>query len=284
MAATTFGAVAAFFGRDVDACLRDAAALIGEARRRGAQMVVLPECALGGYLGAGRHGEGALPPALDPDGAEIRRLIAAAGPTVVCAGFTERAPGGPYNSAVCVSGDGVLGMHRKVHLPPSEVGAFGRGSGFRAFDTPIGRVGMLICYDKSFPEAARALALDGALIVACLSAWPVCRVRPARRMAADVQSRHFDVLDRARAIENQVVWVSANLTGRRGRLRFPGRAKVVAPDGEVRAATRGRAGIAMGRVDLAEVARARAVYSHLDDRRPAAYAPAPDGPPLVVAG
>jgi predicted amidohydrolase len=73
-----------------------------------------------------------------------------------------------------------------------------------------------------------------------------------------VQSLHFDVLDRARAIENQVVWVSANLTGRRG-----------------------------GRVDLAEVARARAMFSHLDDRWPAAYPPAvlPTGEaPLAVAG
>jgi predicted amidohydrolase len=172
-----------------------------------------------------------------------------------------------------VSGDGVLGLHRKVHLPPAELGSFTAGDRFAAFETPVGRVGMLICYDKSFPEAARALALDGALIVACLSAWPLCRVRPARRPAADVQARHFDVLDRARAIENQVVWASSNLTGRLGELRFPGRAKVIGPDGEVRAATRARAGTALGRVDLAEVARARSAVFHLDDRRPAAYGP-----------
>jgi len=287
MAATTFGAVAAPFGRDLDDCLHRIAALVGEARRRGAEMVVLPECALGGYLVPGPDGEPQMPRALDPDGPEIRRLVQIAGPTVVCAGFVEDAPGGPYNSAVCVSGDGVLGIHRKVHLPPSEAGHFSAGERLCAFETPVGRVGMLICYDKSFPEAARALALDGAVVIACLAAWPLCRVSPARRAAADVQTRHFDILDRARAIENQVVWVSSNLTGRLGELRFPGRAKVIGPDGEVRASTRGRSGVAVARVHLAEVARARESVSHLGDRRPDAYMP-PSGTgmeaPLAATG
>ena len=287
MAATTIGAVAAPFGRDLDACLDRIAAIVADARRRGAEMVVLPECALGGYLGAAGPGQPDTARAIDPDGPEIRRLARIAGPTVVCAGFVEEGPGRPYNSAVCVTGDGVLGLHRKVHLPPAELGGFRPGDRFAAFETPVGRIGMLICYDKSFPEAARALALDGALIVACLSAWPLCRVSPARRPSADVQTRHFDVLDRARAIENQVVWASSNLTGRFGDLRFPGRAKVIGPDGEVRATTRARAGTAIGRVDLTEIARARSAVSHLDDRRPAAYAPPPgavEGPSLAATG
>jgi len=64
-----------------------------------------------------------------------------------------------YNAAVCVSGDGVLGRHRKVHQPPGEIGVYAPGEGFAAFDTPAGRVGMLIDYDKTFPESARSLAL-----------------------------------------------------------------------------------------------------------------------------
>ena len=164
-------------------------------------MVVLPESALGGYLCP--EGRPAAP--LDLDGPEIARLCEIAGDTVVCAGFTERGPGRPYSSAVCVSGDGVLGHHRKVHLPPSEIEAFAPGDSFAAFDTPVGRVGMLICYDKVFPEAARTLALDGAEVIASLSAWPLCRRNPARRIAADRQTRHFNLLDEARALENQVV-------------------------------------------------------------------------------
>ena len=81
---------------------------------------------------------------------------------------------------------------------------------------------MLVCYDKTFPEAARQLALDGAGLIASLSAWPVCRVDPATWLRRDLQVRHFNLLDQTRALENQVVWVSSNQVGRFGRLRFAG--------------------------------------------------------------
>jgi predicted amidohydrolase len=235
---------------------------VDRARRRGADMVVLPECAIGGYL---MGGDG-----IAVDGPEIATLAAIAGDTVVCAGFTEE---GPYSSAVCVTGDGVLGHHRKVHLPPSERDAFAPGDSFKAFDTPVGRVGMLICYDKVFPEAARTLALDGAEIVASMSAWPVCRFAPAARIAEDRQTRQFNLLDQARAVENQVVWLSSNAVGRSAGLRFMGQAKVVSPDGDVLARTRGcRAGTAIARVDVrGDVEGARGFFSHLGDMAPASY-------------
>ncbi len=277
----TFAAVAgAFGGRG-----RGGVARIGEAiesaRSSGAAMVVLPESALGGYLSpAGSPAE-----AIDLDGPEIRRLCQLAGDLVVCTGFTERGPGRPYSSAVCVNGDGILGHHRKVHLPPGEIEAFAPGDGFAAFDTPLGRVGMLICYDKVFPEAARTLALDGAEVIASLSAWPLCRQSPARRIAADRQTRHFNLLDEARALENQVVWVSSNLTGRIGPLRFFGQAKVVDPDGTVLARTGGRAGAAVAAVSpRSAIAASRATISHLEDRAGEAYRidrPAPKAPRRV---
>jgi predicted amidohydrolase len=275
--ARRFAAVAAPFSGRPATTLARIERHIGAARERGAAMVVLPECALGGYLRAdGTSGE-----AIDVDGPEVARLCELAGELVVCCGFTERGPGLPYSSAVCVSGDGVLGHHRKVHLPPTELGAFAPGDTLAAFDTPLGRVGMLICYDKVFPEAARTLALDGAEVIASLSAWPLCRVDPARRIAADRQTRQFDLTDEARAIENQVVWVSSNLTGRIGPLRFPGHAKVVDPDGTVIARTGGRSAMAVGAVDVAgAVARSRAAISHLDDRLVAAYRVARPAPPL----
>ena len=95
---------------------------------------------------------------------------------VVCFGYAEAATADGrdrrYNSAVCVTGDGVLGRHRKVHQPAGESLVYAAGDAFAAFDTPVGRMGMLIDYDKTFPEAARSLALDGATVLACLSAWP----------------------------------------------------------------------------------------------------------------
>ncbi|MGI8904731.1 MAG: carbon-nitrogen hydrolase family protein [Solirubrobacteraceae bacterium] len=246
-----------------------------DARAVGAGLVVFPECMLGGYPIEGVDGgrTAPTPPALHLDGPEIARLSRLAAGMTVCAGFTEDGPGGPYNSAVCVSGDGVLGHYRKVHLPPSERFAYRAGDRFGAFDTPVGRVGMLICYDKLFPEAARILADDGAQIIAAMSAWPVSRLRPARRLARDHQTLHFDLLDRTRAIENQVVWVSSNQSGHSGGLRFLGHAKVVDPDGRVLASTRGgRAGLATARIDPAEATAAtRAALCHLDDRRGASY-------------
>src|SRR5215203_546136 len=148
-------AVAAPFGRDVEEDLARIARLLDDARAAGAELVVLPESAIGGYI---REGASApdVPAGLDPEGPEIAALAALAGETVVCA-----------------NGDGVLGHQRKVHLPPGERFAFRAGDGFAAFDTPAGRIGMLLCYDKLFPEAVRTLALDGAEIVCCLAAWPV---------------------------------------------------------------------------------------------------------------
>jgi len=269
-------AVSAPFGRDLGRCLQQVARSVQQARDRGASLVVLPEAALGGYLYE-PHFDGApapclAPPALRRDGPEIAEVARIAGDVVVCVGYTEDAPGGPYASAVCVNGDGILGHHRKVHVPPGERAFYSAGSGFAAFDTPIGRIGMLVCYDKTFPEAARHLALDGAGLIASLSAWAVCRVDPATWMRRDVQVRHFNLLDQTRALENQVVWVSSNQVGRMGRLRFPGQSKVVDPRGRVLARTGSRAGNALARVDApGVVAAARSRLSYLDDRCPLAY-------------
>jgi predicted amidohydrolase len=275
MSAVRIAAATASFGRDLDACFDRVSAILDVARKQGAGLVVLPEACLGGYIGdLAEVDAGALPPALDPDGPEIQRLVELAGPTVVCAGYRERACAGAcsYNSAVCVSGDGVLGHHRKVHQPLGEAAAYQAGDRFTAFDTPLGRMGMVICYDKTFPEPARALALDGATLIACLSAWPRSRTNPARRLAQDRQAALFDLYDRARAAENQVIWVSANQCGDFGSLRFLGRSKVVGPGGEVLADTGGRAALAVAEVAPEErVSRARRSMFHLRDRRPDAY-------------
>ncbi|MEA2312541.1 MAG: N-carbamoylputrescine amidase, partial [Solirubrobacteraceae bacterium] len=176
-----------------------------------------------------------------------------------------------HSSAVAVSGDGILGHQRKVHLPPTERFAYTPGDGFAAFDTPAGRVGILVCYDKLFPEAARTLALDGAEIVVSPAAWPVDRLRPAARVRDDRQTRHFDLVDQVRAVENQVFFASSNHVGPWGAVRFLGGAKVVDPDGVVLARTGEGGGLATAAVDLAELADHRALIDHLADRRPEAY-------------
>ncbi len=273
-------AVAAPFGRDLDADLGLAGRLIDQARAAGVRLLVLPEACLGGYLshldgsaGGTEPGQDSGPPALDPGGPEIRRLARMAGDLVVCAGYCEADGDRRYNSAVCVSGDGVLGRHRKVHQPLREDASYAAGDRFAAFDTPAGRLGMMICYDKAFPEAARTLALDGAQVIACLSAWPAARTNPSPDLAQDRWTRRFDLFDRARALENQVVWVSANQSGTFGRLRFVASAKVVDPGGDVLASTGTSAGMAVISLDVAAaLGGARRAMAHLRDRRPAAYA------------
>jgi Predicted amidohydrolase len=270
---TRLAAAAAHFGRDLEFCLGRIAKLISDARASGAALLVLPDAALGGYLADLRHPDPeALPPALKPDDPLLDRVVAAAGDMVVCLGYCEADDDDRYNAAVCVSGDGVLGRHRKVHLPAGETIAYRPGAGFAAFDTPVGRIGMLIDYDKTFPESARSLALDGAQILACLSAWPASITNQAPKMAQDRQSRLFDLYDCARAAENQVVLVSANQTGVMGGLRFLGQAKVVGPAGNILARTWAKAGLAVAEVDVAaEIGAARRVLRHLDELRPDTY-------------
>ena len=264
-------AVAAAFGRDLDHGVERIATLVAHARRDGAALLVLPDAALGGYLTDLTEGDD-LPPALDADHPALQRVRALAGEMVVLFGYRERDGGHCYNTAVCLHGDGVLGRHRKVHQPAGESRAYSPGTGFAAFDTPVGRMGILIDYDKTFPEAARTLALDGAQILACLSAWPTSVTNRAPRMSQDRQSRLFDLYDRARAAENQVVLVSSNQTGVLGGMRFLGQAKVVGPAGDILARTWAKAGIAAADVDVcAEIATARRVLHHLRERRPDAY-------------
>ncbi|MFM9441159.1 carbon-nitrogen hydrolase family protein [Streptomyces acidiscabies] len=278
MSTLRLAAVAAEFGRDLEEDFAIAERLIEEAREEGVRLLALPEACLGGYLLSlddGAEADGG-PPALALDGPEIRRLAALAGEMTVVAGYCEAAPGGQhYNSVVCVTGDGVLGNHRKVHQPLSEDASYASGDRFHAFDTPVGRIGMMICYDKAFPESARALALDGAEIGVCVSAWPGARTNAVADLEEDRWKRRFDLFDRARALENQIVWLSANQAGTFGSLRFVGSAKVVDPGGEILAGTGVTAGIAVADIDVTQALQtARRSMGHLRDRRPDAYTPA----------
>jgi predicted amidohydrolase len=266
-------AAAAPFGRDLAESVARVLHIIASAQQVGVQLLVLPDAVLGGYLSDLRSPDpDSLPDAIEEDSAELRKIASAAGDLVVCLGYAESAGGSRWNAAICLHGGGVLGRYRKVHQPAGEALVYAAGSELNAFDTPVGRMGMLIDYDKTFPEAARSLALDGARTIACLSAWPASRTNRASRTTQDRQSRLFDLYDGARAAENQVVWLSANQTGNMGTLRFFGQAKVVGPAGDVLARTAIRGGLAVAEVDVDEVVdRARSVLHHLRELRPELY-------------
>ena len=277
MSPVTIGAVAANFGRDLTRCLSKVERIVRDATRLDVDLLVLPHASLGGYLRDMVHPDPrALPPPL-PENSDVLGHVARLAPgMVVCLGYTEVAVvdgrATTYNAAVCLGEGRVLGRHRKVHQPLGEGLVTTPGDRFAAFDTRIGRLGMLIDYDKTFPEAARTLALDGATTIACLSAWPASVTERSARLVHDRQSRLFDIYDTARAAENQVVWVSSNQTGTTGDLRFLGQAKVVGPGGDVQARTQGKGGLAVAALDVeAEVARSRRALSHLRERVPEAY-------------
>ena len=278
---TTVAAVSANFTRDLDQNYELIETLVGEARAAGVQLLVFPEAAIGGYLSSlGNHGDTlrtttrSLPPALALDGPELRRVQQIVGDMVVCIGFCELAEDGEtrYNAAVCLDGTRIYGSYRKVHQPLGEAMSYSAGDVYEAFDTPVGRLGMQICYDKAFPEAARSLALDGAEIIVSMSAWPVARTATAENLQDDRWTYRFNLLDTARALDNQVFWIASNQAGTFGSLRYVGNAKVVDPGGVVLATTLLEAGLAIAEIDVEGTFRAmRGGMFHLRDRRPDAY-------------
>ncbi|MCW2623208.1 MAG: carbon-nitrogen hydrolase family protein, partial [Frankiales bacterium] len=178
--------------------------------------------ALGGWPG---------PHAFDLDGAEIRQLCCLAAGVVVVLALVELGPDGRrHQTAVCLSGDGVLGEQRLVPRDPLDLDT----PAPNAFDTPLGRVGLLVGRDAAHPDVARALARDGAeLLCASSGAGDLGQVSaPAR------EHRLFVV-----AAESCAPTVA-------------GRAEVAAPSGEILAAATGP-GSAVAEVDLQQVFRTR---------------------------
>jgi predicted amidohydrolase len=137
----------------------------------GAQLVVLPELIVPGYrlepqfLAVGAE-------ALDgPTVAAWRELAAAAG-GYLAGGFCERDDGALYNTAVLIGADGVLLHYRKLHRFGVEKQMFVPGDlGLPVAQTPIGTIGICICYDLRFVETARILALSGAELICVPTAW-----------------------------------------------------------------------------------------------------------------
>jgi len=203
--------------RNLEACL----ARLDEAAAEGAELLVLPECALPGYMF--ESAEEALPfaeeipgPSTETLERESRRL----GMHVVC-GLLERDGDALRNSAVLVGPDGLVGTYRKSHLPFLGVDRFVvPGDELNVYDTPLGRIGVEICYDLRFPEVTRTLALKGADIVAHPTNFP---------MAAKLQTELITV---ARAAENRIYLLTANRVGKERWGEFCGWSQIVDPFGK----------------------------------------------------
>ena len=151
------GVAAAHFGRDLEIGASPwIATIIDDARRDGVALLVLPDASLGGYLSTCATPTREPPPALDP---EARAAGWPAPPaTWSCASASARPPADPLQLGGLPQRRRGARPHRKVHQPAGESAVYAAGDRFVAFDTPVGRIGMLIDYDKTFPESARTLA------------------------------------------------------------------------------------------------------------------------------
>lgn len=233
---------------------------MGRAAAAGAHAILFPELFLTGYF---------LTPALtdlaEPkDGPSLTRIAAMArrhGLLTVC-GWPETNDGGlPYNSAVIIERDGsILGRYRKTHLFGREPEFFSVGDRLHAFDTSLGRVGVVICYDIEFPETARLLTIDGAAVL----------LIPTANM--DPYAPYQAVFTRARAMENGIYVAIANTVGTLDGLRFFGESSVVGPNGSVIDIADGQERTLIARVDLSQVPPADPTLRYLGNRRPELYA------------
>lgn len=245
---------------------------IARAATAGAQLIVLPELANTGYMFATR--DEAIAAAEDlvrgPTVAAWTVAARAHGAWIV-AGIAEREGDRLYNSAVLIGPDGLAGRYRKAHLWFEENLYFQPGDiGFPVFATPLGHIGIAICYDCWFPEVFRALALAGADIVAVPTNWTTWAAQDDSREAM------ANLLVMGAAHANGVIIAAANRVGIERGQGFIGRSLIVGHEGWPVAGPASAAGaeILQAEVDLAAARRGRtwnAFNAPLRDRRPALY-------------
>lgn len=254
---------------DVPDNLQRVLAWIEKAGQEGADLLVLPECMLSGYAFDSR--EEALPHAVAIDDSLFGQIAgaAAARNLHLTLGFLERDNDRLFNASALIGPRGVIGRYRKIHLPQLGIDRFvDRGDiPYQVHMAGQVRVGLAICYDSSFPEPMRVLALDGADVIALGTNWPNEAVRTA------------EVVPPARSMENHLFFVAANRVGEENGFGFCGRSSICGPDGVVLAHTDGTGELILyaevnhadARNKRIERTAGRHSIDRFDDRRPEFY-------------
>ncbi|MCS6858991.1 MAG: carbon-nitrogen hydrolase [Abditibacteriales bacterium] len=263
---------------DPDDNLRRALANVKAAAQRGAQVVCLPELFRSRYF----------PQREDPSHFALAESIP--GPTteslseaaskfnviLIVPVFEKRAPGLYHNAAVLIDSHGaIIGVYRKMHVPDDpnfyEKYYFAPGDlGFRAFDTAHGKVGVLICWDQWYPEAARLTALRGAQILFYPTAigWHCSEPTEVREQ----QLAAWQIIQQSHAIANGVFVVAVNRVGVEEELTFWGASFVADPAGRILAqASRNQEEVLVVPCDLNRIEEQRHGWPFLRDRRVEAY-------------
>ena len=250
---------------NLDKILREAK----NAASNNVDLIVFPECALTGYVFASR--EEAIPFMETIPGPSTHELVACCkelGVHIII-GLLEIDADRCFNTAIIVAPQGLIGKYRKIHLPFLGIDRFvdPGDQAFQVYPTPIGNIGLHICYDCNFPESARVMTLAGADILALPTNWPEGRGKVAKYVI------------NTRAYENKVHLVAVNRVGTERGTRFIGNSKIVDAWGDTLAeASSDQEEIIYAEISIAEARQKRIVFKpgefeldFIGDRRPELY-------------
>ena len=256
---------------------------VGEAAGRGAKLVLLQELHNGAYFCQHESVDefDLAEPIPGPSTERLGALAKRHGVVLVTSLFERRAAGLYHNTAVVFDADGTTaGKYRKMHIPDDpgfhEKFYFTPGDlGFTPIDTSVGRLGVLVCWDQWYPEAARLMALAGAelLLYPTAIGWD-----PNDEQAEKDRQRSAWILShRGHAVANGVPVLSCNRIGHEqsplgaAGIDFWGNSHILGPQGEFLAEAGNEAAILMAEVDMARSEHVRRIWPFLRDRRIDAY-------------
>ena len=243
--------------------------LAREAASNNADLIVFPECALTGYVFASR--EEAIPFMETVPGPSVDKVTACCEElgVYIIVGLLEIDADNCFNTAVLIGPQGLIGKYRKNHLPFLGVDRFldHGDKPFQVYKTPIGNIGIHICYDCTFPESARVMTLLGADILVLPTNWPEGREKIPKFVI------------NTRAYENRVHFVAVNRVGTERGGRFIGDSKIVNAVGDTLAQASGDGEeIIYAEVSLEEARQKHIIFKagefemdFIQDRRPELY-------------
>jgi N-carbamoylputrescine amidase len=256
--------------------LENAMDSIRAASKKGAQIICLPELFLTQYFCQTEETENfsLAEPIPGPTSETLTRLAKELQVVLVVPIFEKRTQGIYHNTAIVIDADGsIAGTYRKMHIPDDpcffEKFYFTPGdTGFKSFDTHYGKVGVLICWDQWFPEAARLTALSGAQFLFYPTA---IGYQDEDAKVSQQQISAWETIQKSHAISNGVFLGSVNRVGRENALTFWGRSFVCDPFGKVIEQAENEPQIVIAQCALSEIESTRQNWPFLRDRRVDAY-------------
>ncbi len=248
------------------ACAED---MIREAAGKGGQVILLPEIfhELFFIMALDMSVFDKAEPIPGPITERMQELAAELGTAIVAPVYESVGKSVYYNSAAVIDADGsLLGVYRKNHIPLStkfyEKLYFKPGNlGYPVFETRFGRIGILICHDRHYPEGARALGLNGAEILLVPSATPT----------ASLSVRVWEKELAAHAIFNEYFVAGLNRVGTEGEYTYYGRSVVLDPTGEIMVQAGEGEEVLIAECDLDVIVERRRAWQFYRDRRPDTY-------------